>query len=118
VTDQLALHFPTPTPCQKETVMAALSRHRGKHAGIGVAALADLVRLSERQVRKAVSELREEGFAICATPETGYYVAATADEIEECCQFLRSRAMHSLHLESRLRNIPLPDLLGQLRLKT
>lgn len=118
MTDQLALHFPTPSPCQKATVLAALSRHRGQHAGISVAALAEACGLSERQVRKAVSELRDDGIAICATPETGYYIAATAEEIEGCCQFLRSRAMHSLHLESRLRNIPLPDLLGQLKLET
>lgn len=107
-----------PTPSQKDQVLAALSRHQGKAAGISVADLAAQCGLSERQVRKAVSELREEGMAICATPETGYYVAVSADEIEECCQFLRSRAMHSLHLESRLRHIPLPDLLGQLKLRT
>ena len=113
---QLGLAFTTPG--QKDTVLAALSRHQGKASGVSVAELAAQCDLSERQVRKAVSELREEGMAICATPETGYFVAITSDELEECCQFLRSRAMHSLHLESRLRNIPLPDLLGQLKLRT
>ena len=59
-----------------------------------------------------------DGVAVCGTPETGYYIAATAAELDQTCAFLRSRAMRSLTLEARLRQIPLPDLLGQLHLRT
>ncbi|MCZ7655553.1 MAG: hypothetical protein M5R42_16810 [Rhodocyclaceae bacterium] len=52
------------------------------------------------------------------TPRDGYYIAASGEELEATCQFLRSRAMHSLVLESRLRNVPLPDLIGQMKLPT
>lgn len=90
--------------------------HKGRLCGIKVEALARKVNVSERDVRKAVSDLREDGVPIAATPKTGYYLAETADEIDECCQFLRRRALHSLRLESRLRKVALPELLGQIQL--
>jgi len=102
----------------KEKVLALLQKHVGKERGIRVDSIATLLGMPERLVRIRITELREEGIAICATPVTGYFIAASPDEIEEVCQFLHSRAMHSLHLVSRLRKIPLPDLLGQLHLKT
>lgn len=102
----------------KTNVLSVLARRVGVANGIHVADLAAICQLAEREVRKAVSELREEGVAVCAQPATGYFIAGTPEELEESCQFLRGRAMHSLRLESRLRNIPLPDLLGQLHLPT
>jgi hypothetical protein len=74
--------------------------------------------LLARGLRTMISELREDGHAICGTPRDGYYIAATPQELQETCEFLRERAMHSLHLESRLRKIPLADLLGQLHVPT
>lgn len=113
------------TPISRDAVLQALSRHIGKARGISAT---DLVReitqdllcdaAAERLLRSCVSELRGEGIAVCAHPKLGYFIAETPDEVELCCQFLRSRAMHSLSLESKLRKIPLPDLLGQLRVPT
>lgn len=54
--------------------------------------------------------------AICGTPETGYYLATTPDELRESCKFLHERAMKSLVLASRMQQISLPELLGQLKL--
>lgn len=109
----------------KDDVLTALSRHVGEQNGVHVDALVREITgellpdpIAERRVRALVSELREEGVAICAHPGVGYFVAETPAELEASCAFLRSRAMHSLVLESRLRNIPLPELLGQLKLKT
>lgn len=92
--------------------------HHGRANGITCAALAQLLQCSERVVRELVTELREDGRAICGHPSVGYFVAQTPAEIEETCAFLRARAMHSLVLESKLRGLPLADLVGQLRLKT
>ena len=92
--------------------------HRGTANGINARELAQGLDMTLREVRFAVTELRLEGIAVCGTPETGYFIATTPEELEETCNFLRSRAMHSLTLESKLRNVPLPELLGQLRLKT
>lgn len=102
----------------KHDLFSVLAVRVGAHNGVSVSALARQLETTERQVRSLVSELRMDGIAICGTPKSGYYIAATPAEMEETCQFLRNRAMHSLQLESRLRNIPMPDLLGQLQVPT
>jgi biotin operon repressor len=99
-------------------VLNQLSHHIGKGNGIGVKQLATMLDIDERYTRKFISDLREEGHAICGTPQDGYYIAETAEELEHTCAFLRNRALHSLHLESRLRKIPLSDLIGQLHVPT
>ncbi len=99
-------------------LLALLAHHIGKGNGIGVKQLAEQLSTQERHIRTLVSELREEGHAVCGTPSDGYYIAANSDELQQTCEFLRNRAMHSLGLEAKLRRIPLPDLLGQLHLPT
>lgn len=99
-------------------VMQLSRHHTGRANGVSCARLAQQLCIAERLVRTLICHAREQGTAICGTPETGYFVAQTDEELEECCQFLRRRAMHSLHIEARLRRIALPDLLGQLHLKT
>lgn len=102
----------------KHDLARELQHHIGAGNGAGVFDLATRLGVDERRVRSLITELREDGIAICGHPKTGYYIAATAEELESTCQFLRSRAMHSLTLEARLRKLPLPDLLGQLHLRT
>ena len=102
----------------KHSVLAVLYRHIGADKAIGVAQLSKQVGISPRCIRRLITELRMEGNAICGHPSTGYYVAETADELEQTCAFLKHRALHSLTLASRLSNVPLPDLLGQLHLTT
>lgn len=99
-------------------LLAVLARHQGRGNGITVKTLAIELDVTDRQVRELVSELRLAGHAVCGHPRDGYYIAETPEELAETCQFLRNRAMHSLQLESRLRNIPMPDLLGQLHVPT
>ena len=94
------------------------THHTGAARGVGAALLAARLHISERMLRVLISEARDEGIAIAATPATGYYIAETAEELQQCCAFLRSRAMHSLHIEAQLRRQPLADLLGQLHLPT
>ena len=106
------------TSATRNDALAVLTHHMGKHNGIRADQLAKLLSVPERRLRNVISALRSEGIAVCGHPSTGYYIAETAAELEDTCQFLRSRAMHSLVIESRLRQIPLPDLLGQLHLKT
>ncbi len=101
-----------------DQLLTVLSRHIGRGNGIRVNRLAVMLDTKERNIRTLVSQLRDDGNAICGTPRDGYYIAANPDELEQTCTFLRDRAMHSLRLESRLRKIPLPDLLGQLHVPT
>lgn len=121
--DDLTLPAPSHWARGRVEQMAALvqllsTRHAGRAAGIGAEDLARQLCLHERTLRSLISEARENGLAISATPESGYYVAQTAAELDESCEFLRSRAMHSLRMEAQLRRIPMPDLLGQLHLPT
>lgn len=99
-------------------VLAVLSRHIGRGNGISVRELEQQLDMLPRQIRMLISDLRADGHAVCGTPKDGYYIAATPEELERTCEFLRARAMHSLVLESKLRKIPLPDLLGQLHIPT
>lgn len=97
-------------------VLNALARHQGREAGISAQALAAELGVPPRILRKAISALREEGVAICGQPHTGYYMAATPEELQASCAFLEHRALHSLRLLSRMKKVSLPELLGQLRL--
>lgn len=93
-------------------------RHVGRANGIPADQLARVVGINERMLRELISQARMQGVAIAGTPSTGYFVASTGAELEECCQFLRSRAMHSLVIEARLRKVALPELVGQLLINT
>lgn len=102
----------------KSQVLKVLQRHIGRGNGISVKQLEQQTELLPRAIRSYISDLREDGIAICGTPKDGYYIAATPEELEDTCAFLHNRALHSLTLESKLRRIPLTDLLGQLHLPT
>lgn len=99
-------------------LLTLLSRHIGAGNGMTAAQIGTALNITMRRVRFLVSDLREEGTAVCGTPQTGYYIASTPDELEETCQFLHNRALRSLMLESRLRKMALEDLVGQMRLRT
>ena len=92
---------------------ALLLDHKGAAKGIKGRDLAQGLGMTQRGLRGVISELRERGEPVCGTPETGYFFAATADELRSTCAFLRSRAMHSLKREARMMRLSLPALLEQ-----
>jgi len=106
----------------QDNVRLALQQHIGKTHGVGIGNLVfeatgeQPSMAAERRCRRIISELREDGLPVCGTPRSGYYIAATQAELSECCAFLRSRAMHSLKLEARLRRVPVGDLVQQIGL--
>src|SRR5688572_20112073 len=102
----------------KTALDVLLQAHIGRERGITAAAIAAVLGCPERTVRELVTELRSDGRAVCGHPADGYFMAATREELEETCAFLRARAMHSLVLEAKLRRMPLADLVGQLHLPT
>lgn len=102
------------TSGNRSIVLTILERHIGRGNGISMRELEQQLDMLPRAIRQHISDLREDGKAVCGTPADGYYIAATPEELEHTCDFLRSRAMHSLALESKLCNIPLPDLLGRI----
>lgn len=102
----------------KNDALSLLQRHVGASNGVTAEQMALSLDIPKRHVRTLVTELREDGIAVCGHPRTGYFIAANDEEIRETCKFLRDRALTSLRLESVLSKTALPDLLGQLKLKT
>lgn len=120
----------------KTHVLQVLSRHVGRSKGITIVNLVrDVLALNDanthanreprgsaenyqRAVRHRVTELRTEGHHVCAHPTSGYYMAADADELNECCKFLTDRAMCGLRQVAAMKRVSVPDLYGQLNLPT
>lgn len=104
-------------PSPLKTMLAKLLALRvGKASGVTADRLASMMAVEPRHLRTLITELRNDGMAICGHPSTGYYIAETAEELQATCDFLRSRALKSLFLESRLRKVPLAQLIGQMQL--
>ena len=114
---------------RRHTVLSVLSHHIGRGTGIGIAELTrecmnaqhfygipDEAR--KRRVRKLIEELRREGHHICATPADGYFIAACTEELQQTCMFLYQRSMTSLTQVAAMKRVSLPDLEGQLKLRT
>lgn len=108
----------TPARLDAISIVAShhLQSHKGRANGIKAALLAVKTGMSERTLRSAISALRKAGTAVVGKPDTGYYLAQNPEELDECCGFLRSRAMHSLVIEARLKNLSMPELMGQIAL--
>jgi len=70
----------------------------------------------ERRLRKVVVALREAGHPICGTPDTGYFIAANAAELDRTCEWLYGRSMTTLRQVGAMKRVTLPDLRGQLGL--
>jgi biotin operon repressor len=92
----------TEKPVTTATLAAALKH--GHANGQSANALAIGLGTTPRAIRSMVDELIEAGTPVCAHPSTGYYIAETAEEIKETCEFLRSRALHGLAKAKQLRD--------------
>jgi len=109
----------------KFAILAVLSRHIGREKAIDMGALYSSVfgkdwqnKISDtRTLRKIITILRKEGVPICSTPAKnsgGYYIAAAGSELEDYLARLRRRSLTALWMESRIRRIGLPEMLGQM----
>lgn len=103
------------------TVLYALRHRRGRANGLTAEQLVELItgdRLPAdvRRLRHVVEHLRLEGHAVCALPSSGYYLAATAEDLDLTCNYLYARAMTSLRQIGQLKRRAVPDLRGQLGL--
>lgn len=116
------MNLPLPQPgITPENVIAALRPRIGAANGITAAALvfqlmARHTQADERRLRQVVEHLRRQGHEVCAHPAAGYFMAASAADVERTCLFLVARAMTSLTQAAALRRRAVPDLYGQLDL--
>lgn len=105
----------------RDNVLWALAMHRGEAAGVRAQ---DLVReicgesnaRLERELRHVIEALRKDGHHVCGHPSSGYFIAATEEELTRTLQYLYHRAMTTLSQICAMRKVALPDLRGQLRL--
>jgi hypothetical protein len=104
-------------------LLAVLSSHQGSGSGLSAAELVRNVNrvagsqlITERHLRQLVVDLRMRGHHVCATPDHGYFIAATEDELMATCKFLFQRGMTGLQQVAAMRKVSLPDLAGQLRI--
>jgi hypothetical protein len=104
-----------------QTIIDALRQHcLGVRNGLPIARLAELIAgedsaTTRRALRAGVQELRMRGVPICAHPNSGYYLAETAEEVTLTIAFLRKRALCTLMQISRLQQA-LRESNGQIRL--
>lgn len=95
-----------------------MQNHIGKANAINGEDLAQMLGTSPREMRKMTDAVIDDGVTLCSHPANGYWIAENAQELEATCQFHRTRALHELAKEAKLRKMPMQDLLGQLHLKT
>lgn len=105
-TDKAELHV---------ALINTMALHQGRDKGVSADQLAWTLAISPRRLRRLISAARAQGIAICGTPGAGYYMPVTDDELDEACDFLKHRALHSLRLMSVMRKVAMPTLLGHPR---
>lgn len=101
------------------TVLDALRARLGEQNGITARALVIEIThrespADERRLRSIVEQLRSDGHRICAHPESGYFVAASDDELQRTLDFLYRRAATSFRQIAAMNRVSMPDLRGQL----
>lgn len=106
----------------REQLFEVLKNHCGADNGMHMRDLAHRLYgpgagdFEQRQIRKLIVCLRDEGRPICGRPDTGYFLAATPDELDTTCEFLIQRVMTTLQQIARMKGRSIPDLRGQLGL--
>lgn len=110
----------------RQRVLEALQNHIGMHNGVTAERLvfevtqdhnARRAEWGQRQLREIIVALRLEGHHVCAHPSSGYYIAASLEELDQTCRFLLMRSMTGLQQIAAMKRVALPDLAGQLRIK-
>lgn len=116
-------------PLTSERMLEVLSAHIGAANGVTISQLVDAMARPrgidpgeratiERNARELVVQLRLAGHHVCSHPASGYFMAATPEELDAACTFLYDRAMTSLQQVAAMKRVSLPDLRGQLHLPT
>ena len=107
-----------PGEVGRHELLAEMAKHIGASHGVSAEYLAHALRVNTRHIRVLVTELRMEGAHICGTPGEGYYMAECPEDLNTTCEWLKSRALKSLLLASRMTKVSIPDLFNQLKLPT
>jgi hypothetical protein len=106
----------------QERVLALLQEQTGRGNALKAGEIVEMITgrrtspTEERYLRAIIKDLRLKGNPICTHSCYGYWWAASADDLHAASNFLRGKAMSSLRQITKLRNLALPTLIGQLDL--
>jgi len=73
-----------------------------------------------KALRVLITDLRAEGLPVMSTSTSaggGYWIAASQSEITDYCNRMKSRALGILRRAAAIKQIALPEYLGQLQLE-
>lgn len=113
---------------KKGKLMIALSDHLGKEHVIGMDVLYERVfgekainKINDtKKLRELITKVRKQGKAIasvCSNNGGGYYLPRAGSELDEYCKnMLHLPALRKLSLEAKIRDVALPELIGQMSL--
>jgi hypothetical protein len=112
----------------KYKLLVTMTRHVGPAHKIGMGELYEKItgesydnRINgTRVLRRLITELRREGTPIVSDVHAtsgGYYLAAAVTDMQNYCSRLRAKALKALALEAKIRNLTLPDLVGQVQME-
>ena len=123
--DALAVPFgfqPDGLSLAERKVFDVLLRHRGKGNALDGKQLASQAEIdgSTRVVRRVVGALRRKhGIAVCSSlcrGNSGYYLADSADELDEAAAWLVRLGLKILSAAARMKKKTMAEFMGQLRL--
>lgn len=112
---------------RRGSILAALTDHIGEPNAIGMGELYEQIygepwehRINDtRALRKAITDLREEGIPVCSVAASyggGYYLAAAGSELAAYLRRSERRALLILSRNAKIKKVSLPDYLGQMKL--
>ncbi len=105
---------------EERQILSILSQRRGKALAIPVRALAEAVRISERELRNRVKHLVEYHDVLIGSSTQqpyGYYIMEDPEEMEAAVRQLQHRLISLAVRISKLRKISIEDVFGQMRLE-
>lgn len=111
----------------KSRLKSVMMNHVGSTRKIGMGELYEQVfsegyghRINDTKfLRVLIDELQREGIRICSSRSNsngGYWLAATATELNSYCDVLKTEIVHKGSKVAALQRMALPELLGQMAL--
>jgi hypothetical protein len=80
----------------KEIILSILQQHQGRNNPITGRELANLLNQNDdRKIRLLIEELIDDGYPIVGATQSpcGYFIAVNIQEVKECTESLKSRAV-------------------------
>jgi|CXWL01.1.fsa_nt_gi hypothetical protein len=98
----------------QRNLLSILQAHIGRANAVGEKALTRLLRWSKSRLSKEVRDYRMVGVAICGDDKSGYFMGATAEELQDVLSGLRNQALNLIGMEAHLRGLSRAEVLAML----